>query len=500
MHVRQTGKPRLQSGERGAEFEPRRKSVKMAAAIVMDRRSRHGAAAAAIVALGLATATAHAAPGLAVIVEGPQAARLRATVTAAVPAGWTVTPARAVTRAARGVRIKKLDARLGAIAEKLKAAVVYARTAPRGKVLLVVARPGEAPAQRRVARAAVAAAVAESLQPPASAPAPAAAAPATAAPASAAPAAAAPAAAAPATAATAATAPAPPAAATAPTVKPAAKPERHARAPAPAPTPAAPAAAEPPPTSGAEAGALVARAESPSGSLFEVALDGGIGARKLQYTQPLTGNLPSYSVAAVPWLGFRAALFPFARLRVPVLRDFGAYGDFGRSLYQQSVIAGSMARLNATWTSFDVGARERLRLARRFAPELDVALAYGRVAFDFDQRGQLVADTPSVDYRYVRPALDARVRFGPLTLFAGFGYRAVLSAGYVGSHFPHASVGGIDVGFGAAVSLPRNLVVSLSGQYQRYFYDLRPQPGDPYVAGGALDEFAVGELALAYVY
>jgi hypothetical protein len=75
-----------------------------------------------------------------------------------------------------------------------------------------------------------------------------------------------------------------------------------------------------------------------------------------------------------------------------------------------------------------------------------------------------------------------------------------LSSGYVAGHFPHATVGGMDVGAGVRVSLPRNFALSLSGQYQRYFYDLRPQPGDPYIAGGALDEFAVGELALAYVY
>jgi hypothetical protein len=125
-------------------------------------------------------------------------------------------------------------------------------------------------------------------------------------------------------------------------------------------------------------------------------------------------------------------------------------------------------------------------------------LAYGRVAYNFEDAGQLISDTPSVDYRYLRPAVDARVTFGRVALFVDGGYRAILSAGYVGSRFPHAQVGGVDVGAGVSVALPHDLALRLTGQYLRFFYDFRPQPGDPYVAGGAVDEFAVGELALAY--
>lgn len=247
-----------------------------------------------------------------------------------------------------------------------------------------------------------------------------------------------------------------------------------------------------------EAAATVVEPHELPHELVELALDGGIGARRLQYTQAITNNLPTYSVAAVPWLGFRGALFPFARTSVPVLRDVGLYGDFGHSLYQQSVVAGSTQRLDAAWTSYDAGVRARVPLPRRAA--VGLAFGYGGVSFLFQQNGQLVGDTPSVDYRYLRPAVDARLSLGPVTFWADFGYRALLSAGYVASHFPHASVGGVDLGAGVSVSLPRHFALSLSGQYQRYFYDLKPQPGDPYVAGGALDELGVGELALAYVY
>ncbi|MCA1665659.1 MAG: hypothetical protein LC659_15560, partial [Myxococcales bacterium] len=238
---------------------------------------------------------------------------------------------------------------------------------------------------------------------------------------------------------------------------------------------------------------------APADSLFSIALDGGIGARRLQYNQPITQNLPSYSVAAVPWMGFRAAVHPFARTTIAFVRGLGAFGDFGHSLYQQSVIAGGGPRVSASWMTYDVGLHERIRIGdSRFAPTVGASLAYGRVAYNFEDGGQLISDTPSVDYRYLRPAVDGRVTFGRVALFVDGGYRAVLSAGYVGSRFSRAGVGGVDVAAGVSVALPHDLALRLTGQYLRFFYDFRPQPGDPYIAGGAVDEFAVGELALAY--
>ena len=201
----------------------------------------------------------------------------------------------------------------------------------------------------------------------------------------------------------------------------------------------------------------------------------------------------------MPWLGFRAAIHPFARTSVPIVRGFGAFADFGQSLYQQSIVVGGGPRYSATWRNFDVGAHERLRFGHsRAAPTVGLGLAYGGLGYNFVAAGQIISDTPSVDYRYLRPALDGHVTFGPITISIDAGYRAVLSSGYVGSRFPHAQVGGLDVGAGVALALPHDLALRLSGQYIRFFYDLRPEPGDPYVAGGAVDEFAIGELALAY--
>ena len=397
----------------------------------------------AVVALSLGAARASAAP-LALWLDGHEALRLRGAIVAALPAGWTPLPS--LTRAHAASRAA-LDERMRALGERVHApAVLYARVEPRKHdVLLVVTREGAAPMERHASPRALSPAIAELLRAPPEAAAPS---------------------------------------------------RTHVAA---APSPVASTAESP---SSTPETTLVARAAPPpSGPLFSIALDGRVAARRLAYNQALTQNLPTYSVAAVPFLGFRAALYPLARTGLPFLRGLGAVGAFGHSLYQQSEVAGSTGRVAATWMTYDVGLREGVDFATARAgvvPALGVAFAYGREAYLFDDGGIPLGQTPSVDYRYLRPAVDGRVTVGRVSFFADFGYRAVLSSGYIGSRFPRASVGGLDVGAGAAVALPRNFTLALRGRYERFFYDLHPQPGDPYVAGGALDELGVGELALAY--
>lgn len=440
--------------------------------------------AALVAAPSLAAAPARR---LALWLDGRGALALQPTIATAA-ADHRLVAAHLVARELRHVRGKSAGARAAALAARLHAPVLYARS-DAGEVALVFATPDGATAERTSppGKSTVAVAVRELLHGNAPAPSPVAqaapAAPATRAPSPVSPA---PATRAPSSSSSTAHAAQPP--------------SSPAHAAQPPPSSAAPATVAPAAVSDEPDNAVVRVVPPPFAEpLFSVALDGGVGARRLQYNQPVTSNLPSYSVGAVPWMGFRAELHPFARTTLPFLRGLGAFGRFGHSLYQQSVVAGGGPRVSASWLGYDVGLHERLRTGRhRFSPVVGVAFAYGRVAYDFEDAGQLISETPSVDYRYLRPALDARLPLGRVVLFADAGYRAVLAAGYVGSRFPHAQVGGIDAGAGLAIELPRDVELRLAGQYVRFFYDFRPQPGDPYVAGGAVDEFVVGELALAY--
>jgi hypothetical protein len=230
-------------------------------------------------------------------------------------------------------------------------------------------------------------------------------------------------------------------------------------------------------------------------------VDGGIGARRMNFTGVTTNNLPSYTNAAIPWLGFEAAIYPLAHTRVLVLKDLGAFFDFGRSVYGQSVISGSTRRLNTTWMTYTVGLRQRIRFyAGGHYPTIGLSVAYGAASYAFDDGGLPVSETPQVDYRYVRPALDFRVSFSRVTIFIDGGYRGLFATGYVGARFPHASAFGFDAQAGLMVQLPAYLALRLSAEYQRYMYTMHAATTDPYIANAATDEYLVGTLALAFNY
>ena len=86
---------------------------------------------------------------------------------------------------------------------------------------------------------------------------------------------------------------------------------------------------------------------------------------------------------------------------------------------------------------------------------------------------------------------------GPLALGAGAAYLLVVRQDFLSTYFPRASKGGVEASVRASMDVGK-VGLTLSGRYQRFFYSLNPQPYDPYVAGGALDEMFTVDLACSY--
>ncbi|MDP9152421.1 MAG: hypothetical protein M3O36_21050, partial [Myxococcota bacterium] len=99
-----------------------------------------------------------------------------------------------------------------------------------------------------------------------------------------------------------------------------------------------------------------------------------------------------------------------------------------------------------------------------------------------------------------RVALDARAPFGRLAGFAALGYRLVLEGGPVEKRFRGSSVNGVDAQIGAGFAVGTGWELRLAAEYDRYFYGFKPRPGDPFVAGGALDQFFAVRLGVACIY
>jgi hypothetical protein len=283
-------------------------------------------------------------------------------------------------------------------------------------------------------------------------------------------------------------------------------PESPAPAPAepPAPvTPAAPAeeaATQRPPD--ADTGAAMAPPRHAPDHTWAGAialLDAGLqgGSRHFTYVDRLTPTLRPYDLFVAPLVNVGGEVYPFRNSAVPVVNQLGATGSYSRAFGLAS--ADSVGtQVSTSWQAFAIGLRERLPIGSAFI--LGVDAGYGDTSFTFDNPVTPTAQLPSVHYKLLRGGLDGRFVRGDLSLRAAASYLDVLSTGDFAALFPRASVGGIDASLGVSDQLAPAVEASLDVDYTRVFYNLLPQPGDRYVAGGALDEMATITLGIAYLF
>ncbi len=279
-------------------------------------------------------------------------------------------------------------------------------------------------------------------------------------------------------------------------------------APVASDTPSAPPAAAAPPEKDAPAATGDAAPSAPASSaapsnptrgtsfaILELAMQGG--TRHFSYVDRLTPSLRPYDLFAAPLFAIHGEAYPFKNVGVPVLSGLGATGSYARAFALSSQDAAGN-RVGTTWQAFDLGVRERLRLGDSFVVGVD--LGYGANDFTFDAPVTTAAQLPSIQYKMLRAGLDGRVGRGALSAHAAASYLDVLSTGDFGALFPRTTVGGVEAALGISESVASSFEVSLDAAYTRFFYSLLPQPGDPYVAGGALDQMAIVSLSLAHLF
>jgi hypothetical protein len=262
-------------------------------------------------------------------------------------------------------------------------------------------------------------------------------------------------------------------------------PEREAPAATGVAAPSAPASSVPPPDP----------TRGTSFAILELAMEGG--TRHFSYVDRLTPTLRPYDLFVAPLLAIHGEAYPFKNVAVPVISGLGATGSYARAFALSSQDAAGN-RVGTTWQAFDLGVRERLRLGDSFI--LGVDLGYGGNDFTFDVPVTAAAQLPSIQYKMLRAGLDGRVGRGALSAHAAASYLDVLSTGDFGALFPRTTVGGVEAALGISESFASSFEVSLDASYTRFFYSLLPQPGDPYVAGGALDQMATVSLSLAHLF
>ncbi len=235
-------------------------------------------------------------------------------------------------------------------------------------------------------------------------------------------------------------------------------------------------------------------------SIQMIALDVSAGVRlshrALRWNDDLFGEQRPYTLPLAPWLTVDAQWFPGAHFTNGWLANLGVYASVGLAVGVTS--EDTMGRAYDT-SALDVraGLRGRLPIGRH---ALYAGLGYELRSFslappdDPDDPG-----VPSVSYGSATLDLDARVGLATaFTLIAGVSGALPLGFGDLGERlFPATSGGAVELRAGLAWAFLTRYEVRAVASYRRYFLAMNPSPGDRWVAGGLVDEFASLSLSVA---
>jgi hypothetical protein len=220
----------------------------------------------------------------------------------------------------------------------------------------------------------------------------------------------------------------------------------------------------------------------------------GTSVRRLFFRDRLTPTLVGWQSGALAVWGLSVQGYPSTG-RLPGLDDVGAYGSYSRSLHSSTLTADGTLEFTTQEIAWEAGLRWRAVVDGK--EHGAVTFGYGSLRHDFSGARLPGYLLPAGTIQYWRPGLEGRLTLGPLALGAGAAYLLVVRQDFLSTYFPRAGKGGVEASVRASMDVGK-VGLTLSGRYQRFFYSLNPQPYDPYVAGGALDEMFTVDLACSY--
>jgi len=223
-----------------------------------------------------------------------------------------------------------------------------------------------------------------------------------------------------------------------------------------------------------------------------------MGGRVFTYSDGISGNLRRYDVYGAPVLAAGVEVFPAAMTTVPVLRDLGITLGYGRAVGLSSATEGGEP-VDTVYQRITAALKYRIPIERPTGPVIGVLGGVRWQTFNVAAPGALGEQVANVDYLAIRAGVDGWIPLGPVAAMLGFEWLEPLTTGEVYDRFSGAKVHGITATAGLAARFESGLQIRLTGEYVRFFSDFDPVLGDPYVAGGALDQFFGVRLGLAYM-
>ena len=246
-----------------------------------------------------------------------------------------------------------------------------------------------------------------------------------------------------------------------------------------------------------------------AGERAYVAFDLGVYAhlfsRKLRYNDDLYRLMRTYTLQLGPAVKFDGRWYPGAHFGA------GFYAHIGFEFAYERAFGIDSKR--ADGETFPTNSRAWLVGLRGRVPfgdhEASLGVGYGLHSFVVEAAGpsqpgrEIIPQVPGVTYKFLRihaegrfalvAGLRATVRAAWLQLFELGGIESSL-------WFPRASAGGIEAELLVGYELDAGLEIRLGFDVRRYFFSMNPEVGDPFIAGGALDQYLGYTLGIAYRY
>ncbi|MBX7114234.1 MAG: hypothetical protein K1X64_07845 [Myxococcaceae bacterium] len=226
--------------------------------------------------------------------------------------------------------------------------------------------------------------------------------------------------------------------------------------------------------------------------------------RRFFYRTDLFNQLMRYELPIGPAAGAEIDFYPAAFIsngfgsRIGVLTSFDtAFGIASVSTNPTTMV---QSRYNTSALRFKLGVTVRFNVG-----PLELSPILGYALQNYSITAPATAEpinVPAVSYNAFRLGGNARFAFiDKMAVQLGIAYQQPLSTGEIGGpkYFPRLSVQGMDAWLSVSYAITKNFEAKVGIDYTRYGYKMNPQPGDPYVAGGALDDYKGMGVVLSYM-
>jgi hypothetical protein len=217
-------------------------------------------------------------------------------------------------------------------------------------------------------------------------------------------------------------------------------------------------------------------------------------------------KLPRYELPLGPILFLDLNWFPASHFTQGAAEWIGIAGGYEKAIATKSVYGestGNPTTLTTDEQQFYVGPQVRIPLGGH---QLGLSGTFGQHTFALkDESKPPRKPLPNVKYTYIRPRAEGLLRFGDLMIGAHVGMRFVMGVGELKSNawFPNVKTKSLEAGGLVGYRLASMLDLVAGFDWLRYAFDFNPAPARPagyesWVAGGAVDEYLSGYLALRF--